>query len=1223
MSARKSVLSLFAAALVPTASFAELRITEVCAKCQPNLVAQKDLGWVRLVNDGEKSVNLRDYKIVVTNRGKKLKADEMSFLPDREVAAGGTTLVYTSEKFPNAKDATVVEYDYGGYGRIAVVPKKINPKSYPMVQLLKQGKKKAETIQTVFVPVDLADEKTYDAANRAIDGVPYGPNISCLYGVKDAADPWRAFPQAKAGADYEVRFPVNPIDMSEAEEDRIASVRLVFRVAMGEAVTNDAPMAAVETNGTDGVVYAGTIPGAALTAPGQLVQFAALITDGAGRVFRSPSFRNPDDGYEWYGTIVEPGDLDSPTLQTFHLFGTPEVSDTPGVGSQSVLMNIDSGNAAYFTPEHPYGARLGVYDSRTGLYHDNVRVDRRGNTSGAFRKLSHGLRFNKAQPLVLSNEFTEAEIECRKSSFVSEYQDPSLVRQSLSFKVFRDMGLKTPFHYPVRVNLNGAFYQLAFHSERFTDELIEDHYELDPLGYSYKNVGYMEYLNTHAGEIEKKTPDDGNEKDLSVLAAFFQTIRGADGVTSTYTGDGMDSEIPSLTKTVVQTFDLPAWINYLAAARITQETDDYKANVSLYYDANGTGTWMPLCYDLQLSWGQYWSTKAGTIAAQDAWPSHPFYGGRRCGGGNLGFESVWQSPKFRRLYLRRLRSVMDQVLKAPGTPREETPFWDYVVAVTNAARAEAEIDQALWKPRTYAVGQPMYPWSKWLSVEEAEDDLWSNFVEPHRAHFYNTHSATNAEKAIGYGANLNAGIPLSQAPTAELKAGLSVVVNDDGSVARDGVLVIRNDNDAAVDMSGWKLSKAVKWTLPAGTVVDAHDVITIVADRRRYIELHGLALTDEVIVGNAEFKDVARNPVVLKDADDVKVIETYPPPVVELGEVTATPGTDYLGSRVVVALGEGFAENNRKVTATLEIEGCETAMKGKVDLKAGTIAFAADDVGTLPAAAVRAGKVTVTVGDVVNTCAVVFEQGTVTRTPSAGWICETADRIGGTGTWSVAPEVQGDALYLEDGSVFTPTDVMPDSAVSMLRFHGAIGGTPDGDFDADAHAGVKIVETPFGDRYAFKTSGGIETNMLVAAERGDEVNVEVRLDYRLGQATYVIDGTAFGPYGISASRTVGLSFTGCGSFASLTGEYETRALDTNLAKVGGAEYATVAAAADAGRDVELLWDASWAPTKNGEWSFRTNGHRLDLGDAKAKVVEAEDGILSVSVWISGFLLMLK
>ena len=575
-------------ACVAASASAELEITEICARCQSKVPAQKDLGWVELYNNGTEAVNLANYKLLRTNRGKAPAPANISALCDRTVEPGAYTVVYTSEMFANGAAATeVASYTYGNYGEIMVLPQKVNQKKYPMVQLYKAADD--TLLQTVVVPVDLADNKSYTtqngtrqilatptpgAANNTTDAVAYGPNISSLYGVKKALDPWQAFPLAKVGEAYSVSFPVNPIDLSTSPDDAIQSVTLLYRVDTGTTIiaADEVPMS--KTTSADkllGDVYTATIPASAITPPGARVLFAAKITDGANRTFRSPSFKNPDDGYEWYGTIVEPtADQLSSTLQTLHLFVD---------ANSKVQMDKDTDDQNLTVV--PYNARCGIYDSSTGFYYDNVRIDLRGNTSASFAKKSHGLRFNKSQPLTCTDPVTGTKVtEIRKSSFTSEYADPSFLRQHLAFKLFNDYGSSAPFHYPVRLNRNGEFYQLAFHSERFTDELIEDCYGYDPLGYSYKNVGNFNGTTTNAGSIEKKTPDDDNEKDLAQLTTFIAKIAAAAqiGVDTDFATSPTYSD--ALTKVVVENFDLPARINSLALARITPENDDVLANLS-------------------------------------------------------------------------------------------------------------------------------------------------------------------------------------------------------------------------------------------------------------------------------------------------------------------------------------------------------------------------------------------------------------------------------------------------------------------------------------------------------------------------------------------------------------------------------------------------------------------------------------------------------------------
>jgi hypothetical protein len=55
-----------------------------------------------------------------------------------------------------------------------------------------------------------------------------------------------------------------------------------------------------------------------------------------------------------------------------------------------------------------------------------------------------------------------AEDRTRKSALMAEYLDPAYLRQHLSFWFLDSIGVPAPFHNPVRVQLNGQFYQLAF-----------------------------------------------------------------------------------------------------------------------------------------------------------------------------------------------------------------------------------------------------------------------------------------------------------------------------------------------------------------------------------------------------------------------------------------------------------------------------------------------------------------------------------------------------------------------------------------------------------------------------------------------------------------------------------------------------------------------------------------------------------------------------------------
>ena len=1193
------------------AANAAVRIAEICPKPTARDANDRESGWIELVNAGETAEDLSGYELQRFNRGKAAKAGKFGNLPALTLQPGERALVWTSEEYDNAEDMGGDGKTVKTYGNLVVVPFKVNPKKYPLVRLLK-GK---TVVDSFIVPVDLGDDRSFaradetyaegparfailphatpGAANDYTGAVPYGPNAGPLYGLKHGASDWKPFPLAQPGEPYAVTLAVNPL--SDHPDNAIAAVTLRYRLDFGAVGEVAMEKGAVDEN--EGQLWTATIPVLADAKPGSLLRWAATVTDGSGAAWTTPSFCNPDDGYQWYGTLYEPSAAQlSEKLQTLHLFVE---------GESLTQMDVDADKQDL--TKVPYNARCGIFDSQTGFYYDNVRIDLRGNASASLKKKSHGLKFSKCQPLVCTDTITGEEIECRKSSFIAEYCDPAKVRQALGFRVLRDMGGLAPFDYPVRLNLNGAFYQLAFHSERFSDELIEDHYKLDKYGYSYKNVGTFKSLSTDAGAIEKKTPDDGNESDLSVLKVFIDSIAGADKISETLTGaDGMASEIPAVTKTVVKTFDLPAWLNYLAATRITQEADDVNANLSAYYDVNGTGTWMPLAYDFNVSWGTSYGVsflgRIGEMSNLDWFKSHPFFSGYRVRAhqgptsgsfynyGNRAVEAVWQSPKFRRLYLRRLRSVMDQVLREPGTTKEETPFWDYVTSITNAIAADLELDHQKWG---YKGSVNYYIWSnEKMELDEAIASLWDNYVVPRRIHLFETHAASNTAKPIGYGRDFNAGIPAAQAPTAELKDGFSFANLGVGGAFDPDALVIRNANAEAVDLTDWTLSGAIEWTFPAGTVVDAEDVLIVTRDRKSYVAAHEKELTDQVIVGNASFAGLETTPLVLADADGTEVVRAIPPAVVALGDAVSVPGTDYLGATVTMPLGDDFAANGNEVTATLSLDGTNLVLVGTIDAEAKTVSFAVD-AEALAARHYYTGEVTVTAGSQTWTHGVLLAQGTVrVVAASDGWIREGEREVSG-----------------EEHIV--PTNPAPERAEITIRTRMYLGWGVADEFDASAQAGVKIVDVGGEAHYAFWTGDGLVTNAAVASAAGEEADVEAALDYRVGKVTYKVNGETFGPFPIAGANTrlLAADLKGEGRLAYLNGDYRQTELDANLVRLGDTEYATVAEAVAArGKSKDalcLLWDASWAPTTDDECVFDLAERQL-VTDGAAKPVRFID-----------------
>ncbi|MGN0854488.1 MAG: CotH kinase family protein [Kiritimatiellia bacterium] len=912
-----------------------LRISEIMPKSS-DAAASKDpngleSGWVELENLTDDPIDLADYQFFRVNRSKKTE-DKYGNFPSVTIPAHSRYVFYTSERYSNSADMSVSAWATPAaegvhpklYGddlhNVLVWPDKINPKKFPFVRLVHTPT--GTIVDTVVIPSDIPDgysiivdpvedgkattrwmtaTPTRGTANTATGLVALGPNAGPLYERKDqkkhdsASEFARVAAPAQPGEDYPITFSLNPTMHPTSvaavrDEDKFTSIKLVYRRDLDDSTQKEieVDLATLKTDSKDwGDTYTTAIPADDLPAAGHLVQWKFVATDASGNVWTTPSFNNPDDGYEWYGTIVEPSaDQTSATLQTWHLF-----ADSASLAQMDV--DADSQDLDVV----PHNARVAIYDSSTSNYYDYVRIDLRGHTSAKFTKKSHGLRFAKTHPLsirdVVSGEMIE---EVRKSSLIGEPADPSYMRQMVAFWLWNKMGNRVPFDFPVRCNLNGEFFQLAFHSERFSDELIEDFYKLDKYGYSYKNVGTLKSASgTTAGGIEKKTPDDGNESDTTVLQEELRAkITAAQNVSSDTTGadtNGLDDA--DLTKFVVEKFDLPAWLNYLASARITQEMDDVWANISIYYDnpemtegVRGTGTWMPLGYDMNLCFGQYYRDgglgQLGAMATNDWFKSHPFYGGNRVrcytsatygtvvNTGNDGVEAVWQNAKFRRLYLRRLRTLMDQELKAPGTSETEVPFMVKMRELAELMRADSELDAVKWPHASSNTGVIDVWGTAWpATMDKGIDDIWNNYVVPRRTHLYVTHAATNTAWEIGYATQRNAGIPEAQSPVSELKPGFSAAYD-----ATSQAVIIYNTNTEAVDLSGWTLRGPVTMTLPAGTVVDAIQggtagEVYVTADRR--VTVAALTVADQVVVGNGT-AGAADDPVTLTASDGTPVV---------------------------------------------------------------------------------------------------------------------------------------------------------------------------------------------------------------------------------------------------------------------------------------------------------------------------------------------------------------
>ncbi|MCC7374229.1 MAG: lamin tail domain-containing protein [Verrucomicrobiales bacterium] len=561
----------------------------------------------------------------------------------------------------------------------------------------------------------------------------------------------------------------------------VASVELRYRVQFGAEVPT--PMLDDGAHG-DGAardgVYGAVIPAAASN-PGQMVRYYLVATDVAAKTSRWPLFTDPVATEEYLGTIVEPTNAVS-QLPVFHLFVAP-----------TQLSRIDSesgGRASFF------------YD---GEFYDNISVEVRGNTSAGLNKKSHRIEFNRGHELRHAGPGGRT----RRSSLLAEHLDPTFLRHHLCFWLLNNVGNPAPYFYPVRVHLNGLFYQLAFHNDVIGKEQVE-RFGYDPSGALYKAVGNLVPNFSSTGVFQKLEPeDDPSRTDYLELA----------------NGINESAPLEIRRKTVFDLLDVPQVINHLAATRWCAENDDVWANMSLYRDTYGDGLWRNIPFDMNASWGQLYGGSSPLEATVDFSKSHPLYGGSSTEPNfNRLYDVIVSLPETRQMLLRRERSIMDRWIQPPETPVESRILENYVRHMTNLISNEAHIDRARWGTS---------PWAPGKSFEGGVGDLINQFIVPRRRHWYVTHSITNTARAIGIRNSDNAGIPLAQPADARLVfAGLEF--NPSSGNQSQEYIVLSNASPVAVDLTDWKIAGAVNFTFKPGTVVPTNGRIYVSPDVRQF-----------------------------------------------------------------------------------------------------------------------------------------------------------------------------------------------------------------------------------------------------------------------------------------------------------------------------------------------------------------------------------------------------
>ncbi|MEX2188476.1 MAG: CotH kinase family protein, partial [Pirellulales bacterium] len=438
----------------------------------------------------------------------------------------------------------------------------------------------------------------------------------------------------------------------------LGSVQLRYRVMYNAEIV----LAMVDDGSVGGDVagdgiYTAVIPGNIAT-PGQMVRWRVTATDAGANNSRWPLFFDPLNSEEYLGTVVRDPALSS-NLPVFHWFLPP--------GQQGAADSDTGARSALF------------YD---GEFYDNVRFDIHGQSSRSFPKKSYDVDFNSDHRFRLNDDVPRM----KDINILTNYADKTRLRNTLAYETFRDSGSTYHLAFPIRVQQNGVFFSVADFVEDGDDVFTER------LGRNPDGALYKMYNRFDSATGEKKTRRDENNADLQAL---FNGVHQAN--------------IPARTNYLWDNVNIPAMISYMAGTMIASNYDCCHKNYYLYRDVpvseGGTGEWEMIPWDVDLSWGKGWSQQSGYLHNQMT-PDFPLYQGEadindqpltiEVSKRNDLLNPLFNTPGVRDMYLRRIRTLMDQLIQPASTPLEQRVAEQRIDELVALIGADGLADQAKW-----------------------------------------------------------------------------------------------------------------------------------------------------------------------------------------------------------------------------------------------------------------------------------------------------------------------------------------------------------------------------------------------------------------------------------------------------------------------------------------------------------------------------------------------
>ncbi|MDP7062301.1 MAG: CotH kinase family protein [Planctomycetota bacterium] len=532
----------------------------------------------------------------------------------------------------------------------------------------------------------------------------------------------------------------------------------VMYAAETTVIMNDSGIAPDQQAG-DGI-WTGQIS-AASSSPGEMVRWKVSAIDNGNHLTISPAHLT-NESAEYFGTVVDDPAIDS-DLATLHWF-------------------VENPNLA----ETSTGTRCSVW--LNGEFYDNQFCRIRGGSTASYQKKSYKIDFNPGEKFRMIPGVDRME----EINLNSTWSDKSYIRQQLSWETYANVGASASLAEMVHLMQNGNFKGLYNFIEQVDDEFL-DRRGFDEGGALYKMYNSM---TSSINGVEKKTRTWEGNQDLLDLV------------------NGVQLQSANLERFLFDNIDLPAVISYLVGTTLICDNDHIDKNYYLYRDSDGDQEWMFFPWDKDLTLGRNY-TLTGGVLNDSMWANidpqcHPKYGDRNHkkidGYWNRLIDACYRDPRVFEMYARRLWSVMEQELQAPGTPAAQLKFEQRVEELRLLLADEVAQDVQVW-------GSPS--WGSYMNFQSALNQLTQDYLVPRRVHLFQTHAQSGV-------------LPGPPTTTPTMVFGSMEPDPSSGDDDEEWLQLLNPTNDA-VDMSGWTLTGGIDFTFAPGTVVPANDEVYLSA----------------------------------------------------------------------------------------------------------------------------------------------------------------------------------------------------------------------------------------------------------------------------------------------------------------------------------------------------------------------------------------------------------